>query len=99
MQVFYLFEADIESYETLFSIQFADGFSYSKGRMEEAFRAGGLLDKAPTKAAKDPAIATLKRDDVDLIIHEFEITRPQAEKVLVENGGDLAKTLLVLVNP
>ncbi|KAG6873788.1 hypothetical protein C0995_011013 [Termitomyces sp. Mi166 len=67
--------------------------------MEEAFRAGGLLDKAPAKATKDPAIAGLKREDVDLIIHEFEIARPQAEKVLAENGGDLAKTLLALVTP
>ncbi|KAG6885302.1 hypothetical protein C0993_003463 [Termitomyces sp. T159_Od127] len=67
--------------------------------MEEAFRAGGFLDKTPGKATKDPAIAALKRDDVDLIIHEFEIARPQAEKVLAENGGDLTKTLLALVTP
>ncbi|KAG6880239.1 hypothetical protein C0992_003005 [Termitomyces sp. T32_za158] len=67
--------------------------------MEEAFRAGGLLDKAPNKPMKDPAIAALKRDDVDLVIYEFDIARPQAEKVLAENGGDLAKTLLALVTP
>ncbi|KAG5636283.1 hypothetical protein H0H81_008538 [Sphagnurus paluster] len=80
-------------------MNFADGFSYSKGKMEEAFRPGGLLEKAaPAKAAKDPAVAALKRDDIDLVVHEFEIPRAQAEKALVENGGDLEKTLRALVN-
>ena len=36
--------------------------------MEEALRACGVLDKAPTKAVKDPAVAVLKRDDIDLIV-------------------------------
>jgi hypothetical protein len=49
--------------------QYADGFSYSKGKMEEAFRAGGFLDKAPSKPAKDPTVAALKREDIDLIVH------------------------------
>ncbi|KAF5387047.1 hypothetical protein D9615_001531 [Tricholomella constricta] len=80
-------------------MNFADGFSYSKGKMEEAFRAGGILEKAPTKAAKDPAVAALKREDIDLVVHEFEISRTQAERALADNGGDLAKTLLALVTP
>jgi len=79
-------------------VNFADGLSYSKGKMEEAFRAGGILEKVPTKALKDPAAAALKRDDIDLIVHEFEITRSQAEKFLLENSGDLPKTLLALVS-
>lgn len=37
--------------------------------MEEAFRAGGLMDKAPSKPAKDAAAAALKREDIDLIVH------------------------------
>lgn len=37
--------------------------------MEEAFRAGGLMDKAPSKPAKDSAAAALKREDIDLIVH------------------------------
>lgn len=49
-------------------LQFTDGFSYSKGKMEEAFRAGGVLDKAPPKTIKDPAVAALKREDIDLIV-------------------------------
>ncbi|KAF8077619.1 hypothetical protein FPV67DRAFT_3789 [Lyophyllum atratum] len=80
-------------------MNFADGFSYSKGKMEEAFRAGGILDKTPAKVAKDPAVAALKREDVDLIVHEFEIPRSQAEKALVDNGGDVAKALLALITP
>lgn len=82
--------------------------------MEEAFRPGGLLDKAPVKVPKDPATAVIKREDIDLIVghfpflvlvevlsewivdlqvHEFEITRTQAEKVLLESEGDVVKAL------
>ncbi|RDB22257.1 hypothetical protein Hypma_010664 [Hypsizygus marmoreus] len=80
-------------------MNFADGFSYSKGKMDEAFRAGGILEKSPTKTPKDPAVTALKREDVDLIVHEFEIPRAHAEKALVENGGDVEKTLVALVIP
>ncbi|KAI0929264.1 hypothetical protein AcW1_006251 [Taiwanofungus camphoratus] len=69
--------------------QFADGYAYSKGKMEEAFRSG-LLDK-PTVKAKDSASG--KREDVDLLIHELEIPRAQAEKILTENNGDILKAL------
>lgn len=31
-------------------------------------------------------------------MHEFEISRPQAEKLLTEHGGDLTKALRALVN-
>lgn len=50
------------------SAQFSDGYAYSKGKMEEAFRNGGLFDKpvAPTKAPKESHIA--KKEDVDLIV-------------------------------
>ena len=34
--------------------------------MEEAFRIGGILDKFPTKAAKDSS--SFKREDVELIV-------------------------------
>lgn len=36
--------------------------------MEEAYRAGGILEKPPTKATKDPSASTLKREDIDLIV-------------------------------
>jgi len=79
-------------------INYADGFAYSKGKMDEAFRPGGILDgKGPVKAVKDNSSHAFKKEDVDLIVHEFEIPRNQAEKVLVENGGDITKALRGLV--
>ncbi|KAF8176045.1 hypothetical protein BJ912DRAFT_857594, partial [Pholiota molesta] len=82
--------------------QYADGFAYSKYKMEEAFRPGGFLERT---AAKSPAALAhaapgpaLKREDVDLIVHEFEISKAQAEKVLSENGADVAKALSALVD-
>jgi len=84
-------------------VNFADGpegFSYSKGRLEDAFRVGGVLEKAPTKPPKDPTAAHIaKREDVDLIVHEFDLTRPQAEKALLEHGGNLEKTLQAMITP
>ncbi|KAF9014132.1 hypothetical protein BDQ17DRAFT_1342139 [Cyathus striatus] len=77
---------------------FADGLSYSKTRLEETYRSGGLLDKAPSKMPKNPALAALKKEDIDLLIHEFEITRGEAEKILVENDGDLTKTLETFIS-
>jgi len=77
-------------------VNFHDGFAYSKGKMEEVFRSG-LFDKQPTKATKE--IASAKREDVDLIVHELEITRAEAEKVLIEKGGDLHQALRALITP
>ena len=45
--------------------QFADGMAYSKGKLEEAFRPGGILDK-PVKQPKETF--AVKREDVDLIV-------------------------------
>ncbi|EPQ57874.1 hypothetical protein GLOTRDRAFT_98692 [Gloeophyllum trabeum ATCC 11539] len=78
-------------------VNYADGYAYSKGKMEEAFRSG-LFEK-PASKSKDTAKVVHKKEDVDLIVNEFEITKAQAEKALVENGGDLAKTLKALVTP
>lgn len=36
--------------------------------MEEAFRAGGVLEKAPVKAPKDSSAPQVKREDLDLIV-------------------------------
>ncbi|KAJ2916965.1 hypothetical protein MD484_g3431, partial [Candolleomyces efflorescens] len=77
--------------------QYADGFAYNKAKLEEAFRTGGFLEKPPAKVAKDPAIASLKKEDIDLVVAEFELPRIKAEKILVENGGDVKKTLSALV--
>ncbi|KDQ61185.1 hypothetical protein JAAARDRAFT_191290 [Jaapia argillacea MUCL 33604] len=76
-------------------VNFIDGYSYSKGKMEEAFRSG-LFDK-PTKSAKESV--PLKKDDIDLIVSEFDLLRPQAEKILTDHGGDITKALGSLVAP
>ena len=39
--------------------------AYSKGKMEEAFRTGGLLEK-PYKSTKEAV--HIKREDIDLIL-------------------------------
>ncbi|KAF9450246.1 hypothetical protein P691DRAFT_665707 [Macrolepiota fuliginosa MF-IS2] len=80
-------------------MNFVDGFSYVKARVEEAYKPGGILEKAPPKPTRDPALAALKREDIDLIVHEFEITRAQAEKALLENGGNVTKTIRALITP
>ncbi|PPQ99213.1 hypothetical protein CVT24_009232 [Panaeolus cyanescens] len=82
-------------------VNYADGLAYSKHKLEEAFRAGGLLERPPVKAptkAKDPSAPTPKREDIDLIVNEFEIPRAQAEKVLIDNGGDIQNALRSLIH-
>jgi len=80
-------------------VNYGDGCAYSKYKLEEAFRTGGLLDKPVTTTTKPPAKGehSLKKEDIDVIVHEFEIPRVQAEKVLLENGADLEKALRALV--
>jgi hypothetical protein len=48
-----------------------DGLSYVKARVEDAYRPGGILEKAPPKAPRDPALSTLKREDVDLVVRIY----------------------------
>ncbi|KAJ6526294.1 hypothetical protein DFH09DRAFT_936247 [Mycena vulgaris] len=83
-------------------MNYTDGFSYVKGAMQEAFRPGGILEKPPavlhatpplTKAQRD----TIRREDVDLIVSEFEIPKVQAERVLVEHKGNVTDALRSLV--
>lgn len=76
-------------------VSFHDGYSYSKAKMEASLREL-VYDRKPIKPTKEPINA--KREDVDIIVNEFEISRQQAEKVLTEHGGDLAKALRALVN-
>ncbi|KAJ7137874.1 hypothetical protein C8R44DRAFT_868246 [Mycena epipterygia] len=82
-------------------MNYGDGFSYVKGAMQEAFRAGGILEKAPavvraaplTKAQKE----TVRTEDVKLIVSEFEIPVAQAERVLAEHKGNVTDALRALV--
>ncbi|KIJ16870.1 hypothetical protein PAXINDRAFT_131849 [Paxillus involutus ATCC 200175] len=75
--------------------QFSDGSSYSKTKLEASLRELVGERKPSVKSLKGQV--AVKKDDVDLIVKEFEIPAAQAEKVLSENGGDLEKTLRVLV--
>ncbi|KAJ3501054.1 hypothetical protein NMY22_g19056 [Coprinellus aureogranulatus] len=76
-------------------VNYADGFSYSKGKLEEAYRE--VTERIPVRAQKDAAVTALKKEDIDLVMSEFEIPRSKAEKVLVENGSDVKKALEALV--
>ncbi|KAJ3534501.1 hypothetical protein NM688_g7128 [Phlebia brevispora] len=75
-------------------VNFADGMAYSKGKMEEAFRHGGMLEK-PYKSAKENV--HVKREDVDVIVHELEISRMEAEHALIAADGDVVKALQTLI--
>jgi len=77
-------------------VNFADGYAYSKGKLEEAFRSG-IFDKPPPKVSKETYNA--KKEDVDLIVSELEIPRIDAERALHENQGDVVKALLLLMTP
>jgi len=74
-------------------VNFADGLSYSKAKLEEAMLA--ILDKTPVRPPK--AAAAYKKEDVDLIVNELEIPRARAEKALSENDNDVQKALRSLV--
>ncbi|KAH9900947.1 hypothetical protein C8Q73DRAFT_786363 [Cubamyces lactineus] len=74
---------------------FLDGHSYSKGKLEEASRVL-RLDKPYPKPPKAP-LSTFKAEDIELIAQEFEMARAQAEKILSEANGELAKALNTLV--
>ncbi|EGN95696.1 hypothetical protein SERLA73DRAFT_186877 [Serpula lacrymans var. lacrymans S7.3] len=77
-------------------VNFSDGMSYSKAKLEDAVRNIVLDRQPPPKTTKDAAV--VKREDVDIIINEFEIPRSQAEKVLAEHGGDISNALRTLVS-
>ncbi|XP_041458353.1 huntingtin-interacting protein K-like [Lytechinus pictus] len=60
----------------------------------------GDRTKEVEKAEREKELAkvTIKKADVDLIIHEMEISRSEAERSLRENKGDPVQALLQLVN-
>jgi NACalpha-BTF3-like transcription factor len=55
---------------------------------------------AEQKAELERKLASvkLKKEDVDLVCAEFEISKLRAERLLKENNGDLATTLTALIN-
>ncbi|KAK7693911.1 hypothetical protein QCA50_003485 [Cerrena zonata] len=77
-------------------IEFADGMSYNKIKLEEAYRTGGILEK-PIKHVSKETRPVLKKDDIDLIVHELDVSRAQAEKALIENAGNIKRALEKLI--
>ncbi|KAI9065436.1 hypothetical protein FKP32DRAFT_1590614 [Trametes sanguinea] len=72
-------------------VNFLDGQSYSKGKVEEAFRALRLDKPYPKPAKATPS--PFKADDLDMIAQEFDTTRVQAEKALAEAQGNVSEAL------
>jgi hypothetical protein len=43
--------------------------------MDEAYRPGGILEKAATKPVKDSSLPALKREDIDIIVRvDFQLS-------------------------
>ncbi|KAJ3722792.1 hypothetical protein DFJ43DRAFT_658342 [Lentinula guzmanii] len=76
-------------------MNFSDGYSYSKAKLDSACFA--ILENGPTKVSKDTKPAS-KKEDIDLIVNEFEISRARAERALAENDKDVVKTIHALIN-
>ncbi|KAJ3830731.1 hypothetical protein EV361DRAFT_948261 [Lentinula raphanica] len=76
-------------------MNFKDGYSYTKAKLDAA--CFSILENGPVKAAKDTK-PTPKKEDVDLIVNGFEISRAVAEKALTENDRDVVKTMHALIN-
>ncbi|KAF8163666.1 hypothetical protein B0H34DRAFT_332613 [Crassisporium funariophilum] len=58
----------------------------------------GSVPSAVTNGGAKESVA-VKKEDVDLLVHEFEIPRAQAERVLAENGADVSRALTALITP
>jgi len=76
-------------------VNYADGYAYSKSKFEEGLRI--IFADKPAKPVKTSS--NVKKADVDLIVSELEIPRAQAEKALLDNGGDVVKALQALITP
>ncbi|KAI0362555.1 hypothetical protein OH77DRAFT_1515780 [Trametes cingulata] len=72
-------------------VNFLDGQSYAKNKLEEVFRIL-RLDKPYPKPPKAPA-STYKSEDIDCIVQELEVTRSQAERILSDSGGSVVEAL------
>ncbi|KAF9934650.1 hypothetical protein FBU30_000974 [Linnemannia zychae] len=54
-------------------------------------------DKAASGSHKEAEKLTLAKEDIEVVMNEFDLTKALAEKHLKEHGGDLIKTLDALV--
>ncbi|KAL0565640.1 hypothetical protein V5O48_016379 [Marasmius crinis-equi] len=76
-------------------MNFADGFSYVKAKLDEAY----IKVIGPDLPSNQTQKVQCKKEDVDLLMNEFEISRAQAEKALSANDKDVAKTIQALIRP
>ncbi|KIK61840.1 hypothetical protein GYMLUDRAFT_42261 [Collybiopsis luxurians FD-317 M1] len=85
-------------------MNFSDGYSYSKSKLDAACFA--ILEHTPSQikaaaALKDGKdgkdVKPPRKEDIDLIVNEFEIPRSRAEKALLENDKDVVKTMHALI--
>lgn len=58
------------------------------------------VEEAEKKLAKEKELAkvSIKKEDVDLIAEEFEISRTRAERTLREHAGNVVEALASLTN-
>jgi NACalpha-BTF3-like transcription factor len=81
---------------------YAEEKEISAGDALEAFNA--INDKRKQEAdlkeqrEKQLASVKVKKEDVELILNEFEITKLKAERILKENNGDLSAAMKALIN-
>ncbi|CAF0718132.1 unnamed protein product [Brachionus calyciflorus] len=81
---------------------YAEEKEISGGNLDNAINA--ITDKrrrdAEQKADLEKRLASVKvkKEDVDVVVQEFEVPRPKAERVLKENNGDLQAALTALLN-
>jgi NACalpha-BTF3-like transcription factor len=56
--------------------------------------------EADQKAEKEKQLASVKvkKEEVELLVNEFEIVKSKAERVLKEHSGDLSSALAALIN-
>ncbi len=81
---------------------YAEEKEIDSGKLTDAMTA--ISDKrkkeAETKVEREKALASVKvkKEDIDVVVNEFEVGRPKAERCLREAGGDLKTALTALVN-
>jgi NACalpha-BTF3-like transcription factor len=84
---------------------YAEEKEISAGSLNNAMNAmNAISDKRKTnaeqKAEREKHLASIKvkKEDIEIIVNEFEIAKQRAERVLKENNGDLEAALSSLIN-
>jgi len=81
---------------------YAEEKEIDSGKLTDAMTA--ISDKrkkeAESRIEREKVLASVKvkKEDIDVVVNEFEISRPRAERCLREAGGDLKTALTALVN-